>query len=55
MVSNFPYPRLRLRIRQGIRLPIINLVEKNGISKTDRGGTLKRLLLHTTPRLKESG
>ena len=27
----------------------------SGVSKTDRGGTLKRLLLHTTPRLKESG
>ena len=27
MVSNFPYPRLRLRILQGIRLPI-NLVKK---------------------------
>jgi len=25
------------------------------ISKTDRGGTLKKLLLHTTPRLKKSG
>jgi len=27
----------------------------NRVSKTDRGGTLKRLLLHTTPRLKEPG
>jgi len=25
------------------------------VSKTDRGGTLKRLLLHTTPRLKDPG
>jgi len=27
----------------------------SGVSKTDRGGTLKRLLLHTTPHLKEPG
>jgi len=35
--------------------PLYALFEKDGVSKTDRGGTQKRLLLHTTPCLKESG
>jgi len=32
-----------------------SVFNKYRLSKTDCGGTLKRLLLHTTPRLKEPG
>jgi len=32
-----------------------NRLVKDKISQTDRGGTLTRLLLHATPRLKEPG
>jgi len=32
-----------------------SLIQTDSLSKTDREGTLKRLLLHTTPRLKKPG
>jgi len=48
MFKSPPSPHNRRKIRK-------NSVLTNRVSKTDRGGTLKRLLLRTTPRLKEPG
>ena len=47
MFKSPPSPHNRRKI-------IKNSVLTNRVSKTDRGGTLKRLLLRTTHRLKES-
>jgi len=50
-MSNFPPPpQNRKKFRKNS-----SVLNTNGLSKTDRGGTLKRLLLHTTPRLKKPG
>jgi len=50
-MSNSPLPpQNREKFRKNS-----SVLNTNRVSKTDRGGTLKRLLLHTTPCLKEPG
>ena len=50
MLNSPPPPQNRKNFRENS-----SVLNTNSLSKTDRGGTLNRLLLHTTPRLKEPG
>ena len=49
------YLLLFLSISCYLKKNSIHNIETDSLSKTYRGGTLKKLLLRTTPRLKESG